>query len=57
MRWLVERLVHDPGRGEAPKPELPAELRRRLLERFRPDVERLESLTGRRFGWLAGPSS
>ena len=27
MRWLVERVVHDPGSGEAPKPELEPELR------------------------------
>ncbi len=52
LRWMVERIVHDPGSGEAPKPELPAELRERLVETFRPDVERLEELTGRRFGWL-----
>ncbi|HEX6115667.1 MAG TPA: sulfotransferase [Solirubrobacterales bacterium] len=51
-RWLVERIVHDPGSGEAPKPELPADLRARLVEAFRPDVERLEELTGRRLGWL-----
>lgn len=52
LRWVVERIVHDPDSGEAPKPELPVELRRRLEERVRPDVERLEALTGRRFGWL-----
>ena len=52
LRWLVERLVHDPDAGEAPKPEVPAELRERLTELFRDDVERLEALTGRRFGWL-----
>ena len=23
LRWLVERVVHDPGAGEAPKPEVP----------------------------------
>ena len=51
MRWLVERLVHDPGRGEAPKPELPGGLHDELAERFAPDVERLETLTGRRFPW------
>jgi sulfotransferase family protein len=55
LRWLVERVVHDPGSGEAPKPVLPADLRERLEERFRPDVARLESLTGRRFGWLETP--
>ena len=51
-RWMVERIVHDPGSGEAPKPELPADLRTRLAERFGPDVERLEELTGRKLDWL-----
>src|SRR5690606_3386943 len=44
LRWLVERIVHDPERGEAPKPELPPALRERLAELFRPEVERLESI-------------
>jgi hypothetical protein len=52
LRWVVERIVHDPGSGEAQKPAVPADLRERLEERLRPDVERLERLTGRRFGWL-----
>lgn len=52
LRWMVERIVHDPGSGEAPKPELPADLRARLVENFRPDVERLEAICGRSFGWL-----
>jgi hypothetical protein len=52
LRWVVERVIHDPGSGEAPKPALPADLRGPLEERFRADVERLEALTGRRFGWL-----
>jgi hypothetical protein len=52
LRWLVERLVHDPGAGEAPKPAVPQELRERLIQLFREDVERLEDLAGRRFGWL-----
>lgn len=56
LRWLVERIVHDPGTGAAPKPELPADLRERLTEIFRPDVERLEAICGRRFEWLE-PSS
>jgi hypothetical protein len=52
LRWLVERLVHDPDGGSAAKPELPAELRRRLEERFRPDVARLERIAGRRLEWF-----
>ena len=52
LRWTVERLVHDPGRGAAPKPELPAGLRGRLIELYRPDVERLERWSGRELGWL-----
>ena len=51
MRWLVERLVHDPGSGEAPKPELDAALRDRLAVLFRDDAARLEQLVGRGFGW------
>jgi Sulfotransferase family len=52
MRWRVEKIVHDPDSGEAPKPELPRELRARLVEIFKPDVARLEELTGRQFGWF-----
>jgi hypothetical protein len=52
LRWRVERIVHDPDAGPAEKPELSTRLRRQLAGRFRPDVERLEELTGRRFGWL-----
>ncbi|MGH2962217.1 MAG: sulfotransferase family protein [Solirubrobacterales bacterium] len=51
LRWLVERLVHDPEGAAAARPELPAALRVELAGRLRPDVEWLESLTGRRFGW------
>jgi hypothetical protein len=52
LRWVVERIVHDPDSGEAPKPDLPGDIRARLVETFRPDVERLEEIAGRRFGWL-----
>ena len=52
LRWRVERVVHDPDSGAAPKPELPAPLRERLTAIFREDVSRLEALAGRRFGWL-----
>jgi hypothetical protein len=54
LRWVVERLVHDPEGGEAPKPEVPADLRERLVDLLSEDVARLEELTGRRFGWLGG---
>ena len=57
LRWVVERLVHDPDAGEAPKPELPEDLRSHLVEVFSEDVARLEDLAGRRFGWLSSPSA
>jgi hypothetical protein len=53
LRWMVERIVHDPGKGAAPKPELDAALRDRLRELLAGDVAELEELTGRRFGWFA----
>jgi hypothetical protein len=52
LRWLVERVVHDPGAGAAPKPEVPPPLRQRLADLFRDDVARLEGVAGRKFGWL-----
>jgi hypothetical protein len=52
LRWMVERLVQDPGTGAAPNPQLDAELRSRLVDMVAPDVADLERLTGRTFGWL-----
>ena len=52
LRWLVERVVHDPEQGPAPKPELPAELRAGLEDLVRDDVRELEASCGREFGWL-----
>ncbi|MGH2986814.1 MAG: sulfotransferase family protein [Solirubrobacterales bacterium] len=52
LRWLVERTVHDPDTGAAPKPALRPELRERLEALFRDDVARLERLAGRGFRWL-----
>jgi hypothetical protein len=52
LRWMVERLVHDPGRGTGPKPELAADLRTRLEDLVRDDVRELEAICGREFGWL-----
>jgi hypothetical protein len=56
LRWRVERIVHDPDSGEGTKPELSEDQRVRLAERFAPDVERLEAIAGRSFGWL-GPGT
>jgi hypothetical protein len=52
LRWLVERLVHDPDAGVAPKPEVPPGLREQLASLFHDDVARLERIAGRGFGWL-----
>jgi hypothetical protein len=52
LRWMVEKVVHDPDKPPAPKPELPEQLFERLRETFRDDVARLEEFAGRRFaGW------
>jgi Sulfotransferase family len=51
LRWVVERIIHDPDAGPAAKPELPPELRARMAAAFGPEVERVERLAGRRFGW------
>jgi hypothetical protein len=56
LRWLVERVVHDPGKGAAPKPELEPDLRARLEAVLRPEVAELERIAGRRFDWLGGPA-
>jgi hypothetical protein len=52
LRWLVERVVHDPDAGEAPKPEVPPALRAELAGLYRDDVAHLERVAGRQFGWL-----
>ena len=54
LRWLVERMVHDPDAGASPKPALDRQLYDRLAGLFRDDVAELERLTGRSFGWLSG---
>ena len=51
LRWMVERVVHDPESGEAPKPELEPDVRARLAAVFAPDATELERLCGRSFGW------
>jgi sulfotransferase family protein len=52
LRWLVERIVHDPDAGAAPKPEVPRPLREQLASLFHDDVARLERIAGRSFDWL-----
>ena len=51
MRWMVERVVHDPSSGEVAKPELEPGQRDELAAIFRPDMTRLEDLTGRPLSW------
>ena len=52
MRWMVEKVVHDPDAPSAPKPELPDPIRDRLLSLFGEDVRQLQQFAGRGFaGW------
>jgi hypothetical protein len=52
MRWLVEKVVHDPEKPPAPKPELPDDLFETLRGRFGADVTELQRFAGREFaGW------
>lgn len=49
MRWMVEKLVHDPDAPEAPKPELTPEIEARLTGLFGEDSRRIQELAGREF--------
>jgi hypothetical protein len=52
MRWMVEKVVHDPEKPSAPKPKLPDHLFEMLRGRFRDDVAALQQFAGRTFpGW------
>jgi hypothetical protein len=52
LRWMVEKVVHDPDKPSAPKPELSDELLERMRGFFREDVAGLQEFAGRRFdGW------
>jgi hypothetical protein len=52
LRWLVERIVHDPRKPAPPKPELTPELAETLRGYFAADVAALQEFAGRRFeGW------
>jgi len=52
LRWIVEKVVHDPEKPPAPKPELPDDLFETLRDRFGADVAALQEFAGREFaGW------
>jgi hypothetical protein len=52
MRWIVEKVVHDPEKPPAPKPKLPDELFETVRGRFGEDVAALQEFAGREFaGW------
>jgi hypothetical protein len=52
MRWIVEKLVHDPEKPPAPKPKLPGDLFETVRGRFGADVAELQRFASREFaGW------
>jgi hypothetical protein len=52
VRWLVEKVVHDPEKPPAPKPKLPDDLFETIRGRFGEDVAALQRFAGREFaGW------
>ena len=52
MRWIVEKVVHDPEKPPAEKPKLPDDLFETLRGRFGEDVAELQKFAGREFaGW------
>jgi Sulfotransferase domain len=52
LRWLVEKVVHDPDKPSAPKPVIPDDLMADLRGRFATEVAELQKFTGREFaGW------
>ena len=52
MRWIVEKVVHDPEKPPAPKPKLPDDLFETVRGRFGEDVAGLQRFAGREFaGW------
>ncbi len=52
MRWMVEKIVHDPDKPPAEKPKLPDDLFETVRGRFGEDVAALREFAGRDFpGW------
>jgi sulfotransferase family protein len=49
MRWMVEKVVHDPEKPPAPKPRLDEHLFEHLRAVFREDVAGLQDFAGREF--------
>jgi len=49
MRWIVEKVVHDPEKPAAPKPKLPDDLFETLRGHFGEDVAELQGFAGREF--------
>ena len=47
MRWMVEKIVHDPEAPPAPKPEIPDSIQESLRSQFAEDVAALVELVGR----------
>jgi hypothetical protein len=57
MRWLVEKVVHDPDKPPAAKPELPDDLFEKMRGYFGEEVAELQKFTGREFvGWNDYPA-
>ena len=50
LRWIVEKVVHDPDAPSAPKPELPDPIRENLVSQLSEDVAALQEFAGREFG-------
>ena len=52
MRWMVEKIVHDPEAPSAAKPEIPESIMEILRPQFTEDVAALQEFAGREFaGW------
>jgi hypothetical protein len=49
MRWMVEKIVHDPDKPPAPKPELPDAITEHLMAQFRDDAPAIQEFAGREF--------
>jgi hypothetical protein len=56
IRWTLERVTYAPVAGGVERPEIPEQLRERLVELLAPEVAQLEDFTGRSFdAWSVRP--